>query len=578
MLSICSILADAAAEFPDKRLFVFPETRWRPAESRSYAELASRAGGAARVISAAARPGERALLLFPTGPAFWEAFLGCLAGGVVAVPLKTPNLNRTSDHLERVIRDCAPATLIADEATADLLRKRGDMHPYVDGVTVLTPVEWRDEQCDLKLRHDGGDLAYLQYTSGSTSHPKGVQISHANLMSNAAMIRECMEVRSVEDSTVTWLPHYHDMGLIGSYLGTLYNRLTAWCLPPDEFALHPQCWLQLISQHRATICGGPHFGFRYCVDKIKDEDLAGIDLSCWRVAYIGAERIQPETVRRFSERFTHYGFRHAALFPCYGLGEATLLVTGGPAAAPPVSRTVSRAALQRHLLAPPVDEVDALSLAGCGQVGDGCAVVIGDPATGNRLPDESIGEVLVSGPAVTRGYFNRHDENDQLFREVVIDGEPQRFLRTGDLGFLSHDELYITGRLKEMMIVRGRNLYPDDLEPVIDAAHEALAPGRAVTFSVECDGQESLIIAAEVRRSAVRLDSGAAVFAAIRARIVERFGVNPHEIVLLPPATIPSTSSGKLQRLAVRDEYAAGRLGCLFREHPAATEGVRRGD
>ncbi|MBL8851358.1 MAG: fatty acyl-AMP ligase [Planctomycetaceae bacterium] len=564
--SICSILALHAERFPDRPLFVFPETRWRGAASLTFADLAARGGAAARAILSLARPGDRALLMFPTGPEFWEAFFGCLAAGVIAVPLKTPNLNRPSEQLERVVRDCAPTLIIADDESAGLLNKRADLHPYLAGVRVLDPSAWRGESAGLTADPAPNDLAYLQYTSGSTSQPKAIQISHANLLANLELIRDRMDVEFAAERTVTWLPHFHDMGLVGSYLGSILNVVTAWCLPPEEFGLYPQRWLQLISEHRATICGGPNFGFRHCLEKVKDADLAGLDLSSWRVAFIGAERIQPETLGGFVDRFAPSGFRANALFPCYGLGEATLLVTGGPADAPPVLRTVSRQAQLQNRLAPPLDEADHITLSGCGQTGAGCEVVIGDPSNGTPLPDESIGEVLVRGPAVTRGYYRRDDINAQLFREGNINGETRRYLRTGDLGFLSDGELFITGRRKELMIVRGRNLYPDDLEGALDGVHESLAPGRAVAFSCDHDGQEALFVAAELRRSALKLESAEPVFAAIRAKIVQTFGVNPQEIILLRPATIPSTSSGKLQRLQVRESYATGRLDRLFSE------------
>lgn len=569
MKSCCSILAEAASEVPDKPLFVFPETRWRSEETLTYGELASRAGAAARTLSHDAHFGDRALLLFATGPAVWEALWGCLAAGVIAVPLKTPNLNRRSEQLEQVCRDCTPSVVMTDEETANLLTRRAEVHPYFSRLSVITPDQWRIERRELAPKRLTGDVtAYLQYTSGSTSRPKGVQISHGNLLANAELIRRGMEIRIFDDRGVTWLPHYHDMGLVGGYLETLFTKNTSWCLPPEEFALRPEHWLQLISKHSASICGGPDFAYRFCADRVKEKHLEGVDLSCWRVAYIGAERIRPETLQGFTERFSPYGFRDSAFFPCYGLAEATLMATGGPAEASPVVRRVSSSALLENRIAPPGSEADATTLAGSGKAFEESPIVILDPTTGRPVGDDHIGEVFVSGPAVTRGYFNRSELNNELFRDMIIDGRPERFLQTGDLGFLSEGELFITGRTKEMMIVRGRNLYPDDIERLTCEAHKALEPGGAVAFSVELAGQESLVIATEVRRSAVNMDVFEPVLAAIRHRIVEAFGVTPSEILLLRPATIPRTSSGKLRRLDVRRSYVDGSIRGLVREQP----------
>jgi acyl-CoA synthetase (AMP-forming)/AMP-acid ligase II len=356
------------------------------------------------------------------------------------------------------------------------------------------------------------------------------------------------------------------MGLVGSYLGTLSTRNTSWCLPPEEFVLRPERWLQLISENRATICGGPDFGYRRCVEKIAPGDLQGIDLSSWRVAYIGAEKIRPETLSRFVETFSPYGFREKAFFPCYGLGESTLMVTGGPADAPPVLRPLSAAALAEQRIAPPLDDDDRTVLVGCGQTPPGTNVVIVHPESGAPLNEEQIGEVCLAGPSVTRGYFNRPDLNDTLFVELTIEGRPSRFLRTGDLGFLAAGELFVTGRLSELMIVRGKNLYPEDIEERTCAAHPAISAGAAVAFSTDRDGQEELIIAAELERAALRSASFDPVIVAIRQEINASFGVNPAEICLLRPASLPRTTSGKLRRLALKDSYTAGTLECVFRE------------
>ena len=567
MKSICSILDEAASEGSDNPLFVFPETRWSSEVVLTYGNLASRSAAVGRVLAERARPGDRALLLFPTGAAFWEAFMGCLAGGVIAVPLNIPNLNRCSEQLQEICRDCSPSILMTDERTADLLNKRADMHPVLSQLPVMTPDRWRREQCafgDVRPKEDA--IAFLQYTSGSTARPKGVQVSHGNLLANLTMIRNRMGIRMYEDSGVTWLPHYHDMGLVGSYLTTLFTKNTTLCLPPEEFVLRPARWLQLISDHGASICGGPDFAYRLCVEKIDDDQVPAIDLSSWRIAYIGAERIRSETLRRFAEKFSPCGFRNTSFFPCYGLGEATLMATGGPPEAAPVVRQVSSTALMSNRIEPPASAEDCTSLVGSGQTFEGSKVAILELETNRRLADDQIGEVFLSGPSVTHGYFNRKQLNEETFRDLMIDGRLERFLQTGDLGFLSGSELFITGRTREIIIVRGRNLCPEDIEQRIGEAHEALMPGGAVAFSADRNGQESLMIAAELQRSVVKMVCFETVIAAVRHRVVEAFGVNPTEIMLLRPASIPRTSSGKLRRLAVRDSYIDGTINCLIRE------------
>ncbi|MGE4002724.1 MAG: fatty acyl-AMP ligase [Planctomycetaceae bacterium] len=567
MTTFFEILQSAAQQIPDKPLFVFPETRWRPEETVTYGTLRDRSAAAAGVLASVVRPGDRALLLFPTGSEFWEAFLGCLAAGVVAVPLHTPNLNRTSEMLAGVCRDCRPALLLTDENTAVLIRKRADRHPYLVDVPVITPDRWRHASAVFAVKTGSDDrTALLQYTSGSTSHPKGVQVSHGNLLANAELIRVRMGIRTRDDCAVTWLPHYHDMGLVGSYLVTLYSQNTTWCLPPEEFVLRPERWLQLISEQRATICGGPDFGYRRCAEKITDEQLEGVDLSSWRVAYIGAEKIRPETLSSFRQRFSRTGFRESAFFPCYGLAEATLMVTGGPVDAAPVIRRVSTAALAAGRINSASTPGDRTELAGCGQTFSGSRVVIRDLETAAALEEERIGEVCVAGPSVTNGYFHRPEQNGDLFCEVMIDGRPERLLRTGDLGFLSAGELFITGRNSGRMIVRGKNLYPEDIEEQACAAHAAVASGGAFAFSTELDGQEELIVAAELERTAMRTESPELVAAAIRQEVNAACGVNPAEILLLRPATLPRTTSGKPRRRALRDLYVAGTIDCLFRE------------
>ena len=564
METICSVLESAALQIPDKPLFVFPETRWHGTDVLTYGELASRSAAAAKVISEYAQPGDCALLMFPTGSAFWEAFLGCLAAGVIAVPLNIPNINRTSEQLREVCRDCTPRLLMTDISTSELLDRRSEKHPYFTNLAVCTPDLWDTAESVFSGRIQNADqTAFLQYTSGSTAQPRGVQISHRNLMSNLMMIRDQMGIRAEQDSGVTWLPHYHDMGLVGSYLETLYTRNTTSCLPPEDFALRPVRWLESISEARATVCGGPDFAYRACAEKISSDQLAGLDLSSWRVAFVGAERIRPETLQRFTEKFSACGFQDRAFFPCYGLGEATLIAAGGPAWTAPRIRSVSKTALTENRIASPVSPDDNVVLCGSGETIPGTEVVIQNPESLNLLPDDVIGEVCLSGPSITNGYFQRPELNAELFRDVTVGGVTDRFLRTGDLGFLSEGELFITGRMKEIIIVRGRNLYPEDIEQRAGASHPLLSPGSIVAFSVEQDGREVLIIAAELPRSVPETVVLQDVIEGIHQSVAAGFGVNPEKILLLRAASIPKTSSGKPRRLTVRARFLDGSLNDL---------------
>jgi acyl-CoA synthetase (AMP-forming)/AMP-acid ligase II len=564
MISLFSVLDDAAAAVPDKPLFIFPPTRTRGELSVSYRELAERSEAAGRKLSQVAKPGECALLLFPAGPDFWSTFFGCLRRGIIAIPLHVPNINRPNEMLQNVCEDCRPAMIVTDQGTADLLNRRAERHPYLNGIPVVTPEDWETYQADTIPRMTfsaASSPALIQYTSGSTSRPRGVQISHENLIANLKTICRQMEIRVNEDCGVTWLPHYHDMGLVGGCLTTLYSRNTTLCLPPEEFAVSPLRWLELISATRATVCGGPNFAYQLCADKVTDEQASELDLSSWRVAYVGAERIRPETMDHFCGKFSPAGFQRNAFFPCYGLGEATLFVTGGPVSAAPQISEVSAAALVRNQIADPEHSGDVARLCGSGSVIDDSVVAVVSADTNEPLDDEHIGEIYIAGDSVTKGYWGNTNENEGLFRSIRLKNATHRMLRTGDLGFLAGGELFITGRAKELIIIRGRNLYPEDLEHQVRNSHESLIQGAVAAFAVDRDGQEMLVIVAEISRTAVNLLSDPEpIVAAIRQRIVEHFGVNPLEIRLVRPATIPHTTSGKPRRLKVREAWLNGEL------------------
>jgi acyl-CoA synthetase (AMP-forming)/AMP-acid ligase II len=357
---------------------------------------------------------------------------------------------------------------------------------------------------------------------------------------------------------VGWLPLYHDMGLIGNILQPLYLGARGYVMSPLEFLKKPFNWLRAISHFRGTTAGGPNFGFERCVRKTTPEERASLDLSSWRAAYDGAEPLSPETVRRFAESFAVSGFDPRAMYPCYGLAEATLYVTGPQSFTGAVIRGFDVRALERERRAVPAEAAGSRRLVSSGRTWLDQRVVIVDPDAGEALPDGRIGEIWTSGPNVAEGYWGRPEESAAIFRASLANGEGP-FLRTGDLGFVLDGELYVTGRLKDLIIIRGRNYYPQDIERTIDRAHPMIRPGCGVAFAVHEDGQERLVIVQELDDGGTQADVDAAL-ASIRRTVAAQHDLKVHAVVLIPRGEIPKTSSGKLQRIRTRDLYESGAL------------------
>jgi acyl-CoA synthetase (AMP-forming)/AMP-acid ligase II len=451
----------------------------------TYRELQRRARAIAAALRFAGAKGERALLLFPPGLDFIEGFFGCLYAGVVAVPAYPPHfgkLDRSLPRLQAIIAD-AQATLVLTtspilERAKLILTQAPDLKALcwlaTDQVVSDVDEHWRAEHATC------GDLAFLQYTSGSTGHPRGVMLTHANLLHNASLIFHVFE-HTETDSYVSWLPMFHDMGFMVGVLQPLYAGIRAVVMSSAAFLQRPARWLEAISRYRATTSGGPNFAYDLCARKITADDAAALDLSSWTVAFNGAEPVRAETLARFAARFDQCGFRRAALYPCYGLAEATLVVTGG-----------------RKKSLPVIKQVEAKTMVGCGGALAGERVIIVDPASLTELKDGQVGEIWVYGPSVARGYWNRPEETRQTFNAYLSDTGEGPFLRTEDLGFIEAGELYITGRIKDLIIIRGLNHYPQDIEWTVESCNTALRPGCSAAFTIEADGEERLVIVQEV--------------------------------------------------------------------------------
>jgi len=532
-------------------------------EEWTYGELDRRARAVAAWLSESCAVGERALILQPPSLDFIASFLGCLYAGVIAVPVPPPHPvrpERTAARLWSVARDCKPALVLT---TTDLAANR---EAVSGGDPGLLSCRWlAGGEVDLAAADDwrrprvgADDVAFLQYTSGSTGEPKGVVNRHANLLHNERAITAAFGGDATTD-VVGWLPLFHDMGLVGNVLQPLWVGAACTLMSPAAFLRRPLRWLAAISRYRAAISGGPNFGYQLCVDKISPQDRAELDLSCWRVAYNGSEPVRHDTLERFADVFAGSGFRRRSFVPCYGLAEATLFVAAAGGDELHV-RHVDAELLGRHVVADAGPEVarrqDVVSM-GC--TAPDHEVVIRDAETGAALDDDAIGEICFGGPSKAAGYWQRAEASEQTFEAPVRGREDARFLRTGDLGFLSRGELFVTGRIKDLIILRGRNLYPQDVERTAEGAHASVRFGGAAAFPVQVDGEERLGLVVEVGLHP-RDEETAQVAETIRAAVAEEHAVNVHAVILTRPNRIPRTSSGKIQRLACGDAWARGEL------------------
>jgi acyl-CoA synthetase (AMP-forming)/AMP-acid ligase II len=553
--TLVELLVARATLHPERVAVRFTSGGEGVTETWRYADVDTRARAVAAALQQHGER-ERALLVFPTGPEYVAAFLGCLYAGWIAVPAYPPQsfAPRHTARLVSIARDAAPRLLLTTTELARRFEREGALREALDQVEVLA-LDAADPSkssafCMPELA--GGEVAFLQYTSGSTANPRGVMVTHQSLLANEGVIQRAFEI-GPEDVVVSWLPLFHDMGLVGTLLQPLFSGGSLVLFGTQHFVQRPLCWLETIARFRGTVSGGPDFAYRLCAERARGEVLAGLDLSSWRLAFCGAEPVRPATLHAFSERFQPWGFEQSALYPCYGLAEATLLVSGGQAGRGFSVAEFDPAALARHRVRA---AAPGRRLVACGAAREGNSLVLLEPEGEHPVEDGAVGEICVAGSSVTRGYFRREPSSAETF----VEHAGQRFLRTGDLGFLHAGQLFITGRKKDLMIVRGQNIYPDDVEATVEAAVEVVRRGRVVAFAVEQRGRECIALAAEVSPRVRKWIEPEAVCSSIAEAVAVAHGEAPALVVLLNAGALPITSSGKLQRSACRTAWQAGTL------------------
>ncbi|MDA1050828.1 MAG: AMP-binding protein [Planctomycetota bacterium] len=561
-LSISATLIDVLREWavrqPNQLAYVYlGDGDTRPIEW-TYEMLRQRAANIASLLRSQADVGTRALLVYDPGLEYIAAFLGCLHAGVIAVPTQPPRRKRASDLLQKIIVDSG----------ATLALTTTDVHTSIehqfDSVPELRSLRWLTTG-DMPVGDDGpgpdsmaneNAIAFLQYTSGSTGDPKGVMVTHGNLIHNLSAIRDGFRI-DPDGMGVTWLPMFHDMGLIGGILEPMFVGAQTTLMSPVSFVQNPVRWLKAITQYQGTISGGPTFAYQLCTEKISAEQRAELDLSSWRIAFCGAEPISDEVLDKFAETFAPCGFRREAFYPCYGMAESTLMITGGTGPAAPTVVHFCPQRLRENQVVVTGD--DGQAFVACGHATPGSDVVIVDPETHERCADDRVGEIWTSGPSVARGYWNRPELTEEMFGGELSGSDRGPYLRTGDLGFIHEGHLYVTGRLKDVIVIRGQNHYSQDIERTAEGCSESLRSSAGAAFSVRVNNEERLVLVHEVERGQSDIDTDVVV-AEIASELNKNHELVPYAIVLVRPHSIPRTTSGKIKRTACRDDFQQNEL------------------
>jgi acyl-CoA synthetase (AMP-forming)/AMP-acid ligase II/acyl carrier protein len=576
MNNLVEIIKHKAQQTPDKLAYIFLRDGETLETKITYQQLFSQSLFLAQKLREKIPTQSRVLLLYPQGLEFVTAFLGCLIAEIIAVPVYPPKGNQKMSRLEAIIEDCQPSLILTTHfLLAKVEDKLGNIIKEKNIECIATDnLEETKEIQSINLDSFTGDkVAFLQYTSGSTGIPKGVMISHQNILANSAYIQKAFQL--TEDSvSVTWLPSFHDMGLIDGILQPLYTGFLGVIMSPEAFLQKPIRWLEAISRYHATHSGSPNLGYELCVQKITDEQKKDLDLSCWVSAYNGSEPVRFSTIENFTNKFKACGFESRYFYPCYGMAEATLMISGGDLEKESVYLDVDGNKLRENLLIKADNKTKNIRrLVGCGHSWLDTEIKIVNSETNIACEDNQIGEIWVSGSSIAQGYWQKPEISQEVFKANLILSNPSlkggnkiispEFLRTGDLGFIHDGELFITGRQKDLIIIWGKNHYPQDIEVTVQNSHQALRGDSGAAFSVDIEIGEKLVIVQEVRRSYIKQLDIDEIITAIREAVSLEHELQVYAIALIKPASIPKTSSGKIQRYACRQQFLGGNLNLI---------------
>lgn len=573
--TLIEILHWRALHQPDRRAYTFLIDGEEQTKHLTYGELDQKAQTIGSMLQDYGVVGDRALLLYPPGLEYIEAFLGCFYAGIIAVPTYSPDptrLNRSLNRLRTIVQDAQPKVVLTTAATLSQVAELLTQFPDLEAIPWIVTDNMPKTMTRPMPVVGENTIAFLQYTSGSTSTPKGVIVNHKNIMENAANLGTGWEY-TPDNISLTWLPTFHDLGLMDGIIQPLYTGFYSILMSPVSFLQRPYRWLQAISRYQVNYSAGPNFSYDLCVRKINAEQRKTLDLTSWNATLNAAEPVRKETMERFTEAFSPCGFRWQTFCPGYGLAEATLKVSGTSKADLVRFCRVDATLLKDHKIKEvSLDDPNAQAIVGCGRPNSEIfktKVVIAHPDSLTQCALNEVGEIWFSGPGVAQGYWNRPEETKQIFQAYLTDTQAGPFLRTGDLGFLKDGELFITGRIKDLIIIDGTNHYPQDIELSVENTHPLLRPGCCAAFSINTNDKEQLVIVAEVERpkssppsvtpSPASLDTKA-IIKAIRSTVAAEHGIQVYQVVLIKAGTIAKTSSGKIQRYSCRASFFAGNL------------------